>query len=80
MYQGVGLGTGTPVDMRDTCDELYYIAQRFSGGTQITNVAEAQEAGREVDRLLFLVEHAKSNGYTPYEIECAMKGELIVLA
>jgi hypothetical protein len=74
------IGTGIPKDLLACCDELYEIAQRFAKGTQITNPEEARKAGQEAGRLLFLVEYAKANGATPYEIECAMKGELILLA
>lgn len=72
--------TGTPVDLRDTFEELYDIAQRFKGGTQITDPEQVRLANAEAERFLFLVRHAKSLGCTPYEIEQAVKGDWFALA
>ena len=74
------VSTGIPEDLLACCGELYEIAQRFAKGTQITNPEEARKAGQEAGRLLFLVEYAKASGATPYQIECAMKGDLTLLA
>lgn len=54
---------------------IHEIASTFKEGTQITNREEAKKAGREADHLLLLIAVAKLDGATPYEIECAMKGE-----
>lgn len=68
------------MDLMQTCDEIYDLAQKFQGGTQITSPEEAKQAGEEADRFLFLINQAMEMGLTPYEVSQAMQGTMIVLA